>query len=119
MSVDSISGQRSRDEQPRSMMTRAQFCEKAGISLSTYHYLKRNGKGPEEINYEGTAVYRISIKAYHAWELKMESWSKTDASKLENQRRLERAKAAGTKAAESHLHVSKRGKTKPKKSVKA
>jgi hypothetical protein len=36
-----------REDQAPSMMSRAQFCELAGISLSGFHALKRAGKGPE------------------------------------------------------------------------
>jgi hypothetical protein len=72
--------------------------------------LKRNNNGPEETHYPGTQVTRISIEAYHAWQAKMQKWSKTDAAKLQEQRRSAMATVAGKKAALSERHVSKRGK---------
>jgi hypothetical protein len=100
------------------MLTRKEFCEKANISLTTFHELKRNGHGPEETHYPGTSITRISIEAYHAWHQRMDEWSKSDEAKLEQARRSENAKIAGEKAALSATHVSKRGRADTKKPVK-
>jgi hypothetical protein len=100
------------------MMSRAEFCKRANISMSAFHSMKRSGNGPEETYYAGSNVARISIEAYHAWQAKNEAWSKSKEVKLEIARRRENAIAAGKKAAESPKHVSKRGKRAAARSAK-
>jgi hypothetical protein len=38
-------------EQPDGSLTREQFCELENISLSTFHKIKRAGKGPAEMRF--------------------------------------------------------------------
>jgi hypothetical protein len=110
----------SRDDQQSRSMTRKQFCELENMSLSTFHKLKRAGNGPEEEHFPGMTFARITPEARREWHQRMEEWRKSDAAKLEQQRRIAVARAAGKKATESPLHVSKRQKGKSKsKSAKA
>lgn len=105
-----------RDDQahqvPSRSLTRAQFCELENMSLSTFHKLKRAGNGPAETHFPGMTFARITPEARREWHARMEEWRKSDAAKLEQQRRIAVARAAGKKAIESPLHVSKRPKGK-------
>jgi hypothetical protein len=98
----------------RRSLTRKQFCEAEGISLSTYAKLKRQGHAPDETNIPGMTLVRISPKARRKWHVDNEKWSKSKEGKLEVQRRVANATNAGRKAAKSPKHVSKRKKGKSK-----
>lgn len=96
-------------EQVRAL-TRAEFCALERMSLSTYHKLKRAGLGPDEIHFPGMSFVRITAEARREWHARIEQWRKSQAAQLEEQRRSAVARAAGKKAIESPLHVSKRQK---------
>jgi hypothetical protein len=113
MSIDNSTDEYpSRD--PERSLTRKQFCKAEGISLSTYATLKRLGHGPDETNIPGMTLVRISAENHRQWRLNNEKWSKSKEGKLEVQRRINNARNAGKKAAESADHVSKRKKNKSK-----
>ena len=86
------------------------FCEKENISLSSYHTVKRRGLGPEELRIPGTTIVRITAKARREWHELMAKLATEEAARLEQQRRVEHASAAGKAAAQSEKHVSKRGR---------
>ena len=85
-----------------------QWCEKRGLSLSSYYALRRDGNGPDELRVPGTNIIRITPKADAEWEARMQQVTAERADELEARRR--RAAEAGRKAAESPRHVSKRGR---------
>jgi hypothetical protein len=85
------------------------FCELERISVSSYFRMKRAGYGPEETFLPGTSIMFITAEARRAWRIKIQKWSTSKEAKTEAARRSELAKAAGKRAAESPLHVSKRG----------
>src|SRR5258708_4080765 len=90
---------------PPRPLTRAQFCAAENMSLSTFHKLKRAGNAPAEEYFPGTSIIRISPKAIRAWHAKMEAWRDSADAKLEQERRIAAARAAGNKAIQSPLHV--------------
>jgi hypothetical protein len=96
----------------------AQFCEAEGFSLSTYYKLKREGNGPEEELLPGTSIIRITPKAYRDWRIKMEKWNKTKEAKIEKQRRLELARAAGEASVVSRKAGSRKKAAKRSAKVK-
>jgi hypothetical protein len=91
------------DERP---LSRRQFCEAENISLSTYHKLKRAGRGPDETCFPGMGLARITAKARRKWHTDIEKWNSSKEAELEKARRVANASAA----AESPRHVSKRNK---------
>ncbi|WP_417463244.1 helix-turn-helix transcriptional regulator [Kordiimonas sp.] len=57
--------------QPLNVLTVAQFCEAVGISRSTWHKLKRQGKAPAVIKIGG--IQRIRQAAIDEWLSKNEA----------------------------------------------
>jgi hypothetical protein len=78
------------------------------ISTATHYRLKRLGLAPEELSVPGTAIRHITPKADQEWEERMKGLAQQEAAKLEQQRRVEQARAAGQAAARSPLHISRR-----------
>jgi hypothetical protein len=99
-------------------LTRKQFCDVENISLSTYAKLQRLGVGPRETHFPKMNLVRISPEARQKWRVDREKRNQTEAATIEQARRVILASAAGKKAAESPTHVSKRGKSKKRRSVK-
>jgi hypothetical protein len=83
-----------------------EFCQAHRISISTYHKLRKQGRGPRII--QPGAQARITREAAAAWREQMEAEASGEAAQLERARRVEAAKKAGKKAGESELHVSKK-----------
>ena len=79
----------------------AEFCARNRISLSTFHKLKNQGRGPR-LMCLGRAI-RISVEAERDRRGLREKASVRDA-----QRRSAAARQAGTSAAKSPRHVSRR-----------
>jgi hypothetical protein len=84
-------------DEPRAL-TRQEFCHLERMSLSTYHKLQRAGNGPDEVKFPNMAFVRITSEARHDWHAKINSLRQTDASKLEDQRRVANAMNAGKNA---------------------
>jgi hypothetical protein len=88
---------------PSRPLSRKQFCELEGISMSTYHRLKREGRGPTERCFPGMYLAQIMPAAHRQWRIDIDKWNRSKAAKLERARRVD----ASRKAAESEHHVSK------------
>jgi hypothetical protein len=88
--------------------TLAEFCITHRISLTTYHQLKRQGRGPREMNL-GRAI-RISASAERDWIAARErpGDSERQLIALEAEARRKSALAAAQASARSPKHVSKR-----------
>ena len=78
------------------------FCFRNDISVSKYHRLRAEGRGPKEMRL-GLNLIRISAAAELEWQQRMQE----EGAKFEVQA-AERAVKAGTAAARSPTHVSKR-----------
>ncbi len=87
--------------------TIAEFCLKERISRAAYYDLRKRGLGPDEFQIPGTRIKRITPEAHAAWRERMTELAKSEAGRLEAERRRELAKAAGEKAAASPKHVTK------------
>jgi hypothetical protein len=87
--------------------TLGEFCEIERMSRSTYHKIKRAGRGPSETRVPGMTLIRITAAARREWHAKIEAWGHDQEAALEAQRRSEAASRAGKLAAASPLHVSK------------
>lgn len=87
-----------------------EFCRLESISGSTYYKLKKLGLGPDEMNFPGLRMVRISPGARERWHERMQDLSAQRAVRLEQQRRAAMASAAG-KLGGSPKH-SKRRKRK-------
>ena len=86
-----------------------EFCNLENISLSTYHKLQRRGLGPQELRVPGSRLVRITLRARREWHARMAELAQQQAALLEQQRRVELARVKGKAAAQSPLHVSRRG----------
>ena len=64
--------------QTLNVLTISEFCEAVGISRSTWHKLKRQGKAPAIVNIGG--IQRIRRKAIEAWLFENESPTTADAA---------------------------------------
>jgi len=103
-------------KQGESSMTRKEFCDAEHMSLSTYHKMRKMGLGPEEVTLPGMSFTRITQDARRDWHTRIEEWRRSQASKLERERRSESARTAGKIAIKSALHVTKQNpKPKPQK----
>jgi hypothetical protein len=87
-----------------------EWCEGKRICVATYYKLKKLGLTPDELHVPGTNIRRITPEADRAWIARMAELTKTKEYKREAKRRTDLAKKAGTLAAESLKHVSKRRK---------
>jgi Sec-independent protein translocase protein TatA len=94
-----------------------QFCEAEGFGSGAYYKLKHLGLGPEELPIPGTNLIRITPEARRAWRKRMAEMAREQAAELEAQaqQRSARASRAGKLAAQSPLHVSKRGRVEAKR----
>jgi hypothetical protein len=86
----------------------AEFCARNRISLSTFHKLKNQGRGPR-LMCLGRAI-RISVEAERDWRALREKASGAERRAImrDAQRRSAAARQAGTSAAKSPRHVSRR-----------
>ena len=62
---------RSKHRKPGQVHTRLSFCENNAISESKYFSLKRQGKGPREIELDGRVI--ITEEAERDWRVAMEA----------------------------------------------
>jgi hypothetical protein len=90
-------------------LTIQQFCALEAMSLTTYHKLKRAGRGPDEVRFPNMAFVRITAQARRDWHARIEQERQKQAVNLEQQRRSALCSQKGKVAAQSPLHVSKRG----------
>lgn len=60
------------------VLTVSEFCEAVGISRSTWHKLKRQGKAPAIVNIGG--IQRIRREAIEAWFSENETRATADAA---------------------------------------
>lgn len=90
------------------------FCKHNGFSTSTYHKLKKQGRGPRELRL-GRAI-RITAQAAEEWLRAREYPEDAEARLLakEAEARSKLARKAGKKAAQSEHHVAKVRASKPK-----
>jgi hypothetical protein len=89
--------------------TIAQFCARNGIGLGLFHKLKGQGRAPR-LMVLGRRKILISLEAEQAWHAARENPDSTEAALLarEAERRSAIGRRAGTLAAASPRHVSKR-----------
>jgi hypothetical protein len=85
-----------------------EWCLKRDVSKSSFYKLQRLGFAPKVLRIPGTNIGRITLKADREWEAAMGKLAAQKAAKLERERRIELARAAGNAAALSPLHVSRR-----------
>ena len=90
-------------------MTLPEWCAKRNISLPTFYKMDRMGLAPETYEVPVVRGKRITPAADARWEKKMYALGKTKAAKREAERRRKPGAHAGKIAAQSPLHVSKRG----------
>lgn len=88
--------------------TVAEFCARNRIGLSTFHKLKNQKRGPRMM-YLGRAI-RISIEAERDWRAERERPEGAEAKLIarETKARVVAGRRAGSLAAASPRHVSKR-----------
>ena len=82
-----------------------EFCWLENISRAKFYQLKKRGLAPDETNIDG--VLRITPASRERWRERMAELAKSDAARLEAERRRELAAVAGRAAAASPNHVSK------------
>ena len=87
--------------------TIAEFCERNGIGLSTFHKLKSQRRAPRMM-YLGRAI-RIGIEAERDWRAEREKPEPAEAKLIakETTQRIAAGRRAGRLAAASPRHVSK------------
>jgi hypothetical protein len=86
------------------------FCSIERIATATYYKMRRRGYGPDETRVPGTRLVRITQQARSEWHARMRELRNSQEAELEAARRHAQAAAAGKRAAQSPLHVSKRCK---------
>ena len=84
---------RSKKRQPGDAHTILSFCESNAISPSKYYALKRQDRGPREIELDGRII--ISPEAEIAWRRQMEAET---AAKRQRERARSKADSADTTA---------------------
>jgi hypothetical protein len=89
-------------------LTRSEFCALERMSLSTYHKLKRQRLGPDEIRFPNMTFVRITAEARRAWHAKIKTYRESQTAEIEEQRRSSLASRAGKIAAASPNHISKK-----------
>lgn len=87
-----------------------EFCKRHRISISTYHKLKKEGRGPRVM--QPGAQARITREAAADWRKKMEAEATSEAAKLEHARRVMAAKKGAEKSKQSPNHVCRKPKKK-------
>ena len=93
------------DIDPRRSLSQQEFCWLENISKAKFYELKKRGLTPDEIDIGG--VLRITPKAREEWHERMAELAKSEAARLEAERRRELAIIAARAAAASPNHVSK------------
>jgi hypothetical protein len=88
--------------------TIGQYCDRKHISRATFHKQQRLGIGPKLTRYPHSNMVRISRKASRENDALIAELAQQEDAKLERQRRVEQASAAGKAAALSPRHVSRR-----------
>jgi hypothetical protein len=111
MSKTTIANETPREEQER-CFTKQEFCDRNGMSLSTFYKIQRNGFGPKMVRIPGMRFAVVTRKAEREWLAEREEYSETEAAKIEAQRRSAAAKVAAEIAAKSPRHYSKTKKRK-------
>jgi hypothetical protein len=96
------------DIDPRRSLSQNEFCWLERISKSKYYQLRKKGLAPDETNICG--VIRITPEARETWHARMAALAKSEAARLEAERRRELAVIAGRLAAQSPNHVSRRAR---------
>jgi hypothetical protein len=86
----------------------AEFCKRHRISVSTFHKLRKEGRGPDVM--QPGAQARISKEAAEEWRKKMAIEATSVAEKLAQARRVKAAKIGAAASKESPNHVSQRKK---------
>lgn len=89
-------------------MTIREFCALERMSKVTYHKLKRNGLGPDELRAPGMTFVRITPAARLDWHARMAEMRKSEAVEKERQQRSDACRVAGKLAAASPNHHSKK-----------
>jgi hypothetical protein len=95
--------------------TLTEFLAQKRISKAFYYGLKKRGLGANETTYPGSRVIRISAAAEQAFDERIAEYAKSEAAKLEAERRSAQAAAAARLAVQSPRHVSKRYQQPPPK----
>jgi hypothetical protein len=92
------------------VLTIAQFCQRNGISLTLFHKLKAQGRGPRVMRL-GRA-HRITLAAEKDWRAEREQPSDAEQRLLQREEaaRRRKARAAAQASVASPRHVSKRGR---------
>jgi hypothetical protein len=80
-----------------------EFCRRQDISLSTFHKLQREGKGPRLMD---ISPIRISIEAEREWRAARDR--PNDVASRKRDARVAAGRRAGELAVRSPRHVSKR-----------
>ena len=96
---------------PKRSLSQDQFCWLENISKAKFYELKKRGLAPDVTNIDG--LQRITPESREAWHERMAERAKSEAARLEAERRHELAVSAGRAAAQSPLHVSKQKQQKP------
>ena len=99
------------DIDPKRSLSQDEFCFAENISKTKYYELKKRGLAPDETNIDG--LLRIYTESARKWHERMAELAKSEAARLEAERRRELAVIAGRAAAQSPLHVSKQKQQKP------
>ena len=99
------------DVDPQRSLSLGEFCYAERISKNKYYELKKRGLGPDGTDIDG--LQWITPESREAWHERMAERAKSEAARLEAERRRELAVIAGCAAAQSPLHVSKQKRQKP------
>src|SRR4051812_46947740 len=99
------------DIDPKRSLSQNEFCYVEKISKAKFFDLEKRGLGPDVTDIDG--IQRITPESREAWHERMAERAKSEAARLEAERRRELAVIAGRAAAQSPLHVSKQKRQKP------
>ena len=93
-------------------MSISEFCLAEGISKTTFHKMRRLGKGPAEMVMPGTTVTRISHRARLEWQRHMEHLTATSTTiaKRRAKRAATNSKTGKLAAASPHHHCRRASK---------
>jgi hypothetical protein len=94
-------------EEPTQVLTRAEFCRRNKISLSTLHQLNKRGAGPA-IMLVGTNSIRITFQAEREWQRAREKEYASAARQLERERQSARMSQLGKRGAASPEHPQRK-----------
>jgi hypothetical protein len=85
----------------------ADFCKAEGISLATYHKMRKAGHGPQEMRVPNTTIVRITPEARKEWHERLKQLAATPSA-MKFRRKIEtRARNAGKAAIASPKHPSR------------